>query len=555
MAERWIADPGKGERWRDFGLRIALGFPDTYRVGMANLGYLWVFHLLNQYTEVRCDRFFVPNRQLNRGERLSTIETGRSLSEYDVVAFSIPYEGGYPEVPRMLLQGGVNPYASKRNGAPFVIAGGVAASANPEPIADFIDAVFIGEAEPSLDDLIGVLLSARDAAGSRANGLPVTESLKEALREVGGVYLPDDYRHVYNEGGELIAIEQTGGNRDVVSAVHAKTIESAAHSPVVTDESAFANRFLVEASRGCPYRCRFCLASHTSGNFREAGGITEAVARGLEVTSDVGVIGTAFTRSGLLRNLCETVSGAGGRVSFSSVRMDAAALNLLSEIGETLDLESIAVAPEVATKKLARVVAKTAIEDLDSFINAKPIPGLKKIRLYFLIGVPGEEDEDVVAIAERVKDIRIRSGLEVMCSVTPMVPKPFTPMQWAAYDDVESLKRKRKLLERDLNGQDGISLKVESLRHTREQAVLARGGRRLSRALYESAVRSVNGVEDVPWLRLMEEYGPGAEHYIGRERRELEVFPWDMLSHGVSREALFKEYIKSIEAVRSKKSE
>lgn len=543
MRERWIRDPAKGNEWHGYALRVALGFPDTYSVGMANLGFLWVYHLLNGCPEVRCDRFFDADRQLKYGERLSTVETGRALSEYDVVAFSVPYEGGYPAIPRMLMRGGIEPRAERRSQGPLVLVGGVAASGNSEPIADFVDVVFIGEAEAGMHRLVKLLI---DAKHNRMG-----EELRSELRKLPGLYLPSDYIHRYSADGRLEAIEAAAGSREKVESVHSPAQFEAAHSPVVTDASVFPDRFLVEASRGCPYRCRFCLAAHTSGRFRESGGVDEAVAAGLATTTKVGVIGTAFTRSAGLKRICGDVWKAGGRVSFSSVRMDAGAIELLSEIGPTLDLESIAVAPEVATRRLGRVIGKSANEDLDVFVESGEPAGLKKLRLYFLIGVPGETESDVVAIAEKVKDVRNRSGWKVTCSVTPMVPKPFTPMQWAAFPRAEELKGKAELLKRELKDEKGIVLKVESLRLTREQAILARGDRRLGPVLYEAAVRTIRSGEKVSWSALLKENGLSAEMYTESERGESEKFPWETVFHGTGREQLYGEYEKSVDAARS----
>jgi len=238
-------------------------------------------------------------------------------------------------------------------------------------------------------------------------------------------------------------------------------------------------------------------------------------------------------------------------VSFSSVRMDAGAIELLSEIGPTLDLESIAVAPEVATRRLGRVIGKSANEDLDIFVESGEPAGLKKLRLYFLIGVPGETESDVVAIADKVKDVRNRSGWKVMCSVTPMVPKPFTPMQWAAFPRAEELKGKAELLKRELKDEKGIVLKVESLRLTREQAILARGDRRLGPVLYEAAVRTIRSGEKVSWSALLKENGLTAEMYTESERGESEKFPWETVFHGTGRGQLYGEYEKSVDAARS----
>lgn len=553
MREQWVIDPRKGADWHGFAVRVALGFPESYRVGMANLGFLWVQRLFNSFREVRCDRFFDADRQLKRNERLTALETGRPLSDYDVIAFSLPYEGGYAAVPRMLMLGGVEPVAGRRAGGPLVIAGGAAASANPEPIADFLDAVVVGEAEAALEPFVKLLISARYATRGGGKKDLSLESLRRELRSLPGVYIPSDFRIVYREDGTVEAVEPAPGAPEKVTAVHLDKITTAAHSPVISRESAFPNRFLVEASRGCPHRCRFCLAAWTSGGYREAERVEDAVAAGLKATSSIGVIGTAFTRSAALKKLCEMVSVAGGNVSFSSIRMDAAALRLLSEIGPALDLESIAVAPEVAVPKLAGVIGKDIFSDLESFVAGCPLPSLKKLKLYFLMGVPGETDADVAAIADMAIDVQRRTGWEIAVSVTPMIPKPFTPMQWEKYPEEGALKAKKELLRKRLSGARRVSLKVESLRGAREQAVLARGDRRLGAVLLEAAKKTVTENTPVSLIPLMRKSRLDQEFYTARQRGGDEVFPWDMISHGTRKNRknrLYEQFMKAADAAK-----
>ncbi|HOX28316.1 MAG TPA: radical SAM protein [bacterium] len=539
MTEKWVYEPGKDGEWREYKLRVAIGFPDVREVGMSNLGFLWVYHLINRLEEVRCDRFFAANRQLKGRERLTTVETGRSLSDYDVVAFSLPYEGGYPALPRILADGGIEPIAEKRNGAPFVIAGGMAASANPEPIADFLDAVVIGEAEPIIFPLIKAIQGVRRMTG-RFNAAEMT---KEAIRDIPGIYIPSDFEVVYGKDGTVASITRINKGPAVIEAVHAIKLDEPARSPVITDESAFPGSFLIEAARGCPFRCRFCLAGHAGGKFRPAAMLDEAINEGLRVTNRVGIIGTAFTKAVRLEETCRRIAARGASVSFSSVRLDEDTLQLFRNTGDALDLESISVAPEVASPKLAAVIGKDIASELDAFVKIKPLRGIKKLRLYFLIGVPGETDADVEAIADKVREIRDYSNWEVMASVTPMTPKPFTPMQWAGFAGKKVLERRKRLIEERLSGVRGVILKVESLRRTFEQATLSRGDRRMGATLHEAAMR---GQAAMTWPAILKRNGVDPEFIATRARGEEEIFPWDMLSHGVSKETLYREYLKAM---------
>ncbi|HOY62626.1 MAG TPA: hypothetical protein PLS19_03260 [bacterium] len=546
MDEIWTHDPKKGSDWQGYALRIAIGFPGDRSAGTACLGFLWAQHLFNLNQEVRCDRFFKSDRQLKKGERLTAVETGRPLSDYDVVAFSLPYENGFAEVPLMLSQGGVEPAASRRSRGPLVLAGGMAASANPEPVADFVDAVVIGEAEPAVGALTDALLSLKRARASRNYSLEG----RERLRGLPGVYLPADYVHIFGGDGKLEAIEATApGAPEIVEALRADRGFHAAHSTVVSRRSAFPGMFLLETARGCPYRCRFCLAAHTSGPHRPAARLVETAALGLRRCSRIGLIGTAFTKAPGAPEVCEMAAAAGTRVSFSSVRLDSETLGMLSRMAGVLDLESISVAPEVATKKLARVIGKDVSGDFEEFIRSKPLPGLKKLRLYYLIGVPGETDEDIEAIAETAADAGRRSNCSISISATPMIPKPFTPMQWAAMPEMFELKRKRDVLRRVVSNTKRVDLKVESLKGSVEQAILARGDRRLGGALLEAAVNQRAG-GGTRWMALIDKYAPGAAEAVFFERGSQERFPWGTLSHGAERKKLRAEFEKAMRASR-----
>jgi radical SAM superfamily enzyme YgiQ (UPF0313 family) len=544
MDEIWALDTKKGSDWHGYSLRIAIGFPGYRSAGTACLGFLWAQRLFNLNQEVRCDRFFKSDRQLKKGERLTAFETGRPLSDYDVVAFSLPYESGFAEIPLMLSQGGVEPAASRRSRGPLVLAGGMAASANPEPIADFVDAVVIGEAEPAVDALIEALLFLKRARPGRNYSLEG----RERLRGLPGVYLPADYAHVFSGDGKLEAIETAvPGAPEKIEALRAGKGFHAAHSTVVSRQSAFPGMFLLETARGCPYRCRFCLAAHTSGPHRPAAKLVETAAIGLEHCSRIGLIGTAFTKAPGAKEVCEMAAAAGARVSFSSVRLDSETLGMLSQMAGVLDLESISVAPEVATRRLSRVIGKDVSGDFEEFIRRKPLPELKKLRLYYLIGVPGEMDEDVEAIAEMAAEARRRSNCSISISATPMIPKPFTPMQWAAMAGMTELKRKRDILRRAVAGEKRVDLKVESLKESVEQAVLARGDRRIGGALLESAENWRSGGR-TRWMSLIDKYSPGAVETMFSKRGAEEKFPWETISHGADKIKLRTEFEKAMRA-------
>lgn len=543
MPEKWLYEYGKEGRLEDYKLSVALCFPEKYKAGMANLGFLWIYHLLNGREEVRCDRSFIPDRKLNKKQRLETIESGRPLSEYDVVAFSLPYEGGYVNAVRMLSAGGIEPRAGLRRGLPIVIAGGVAISANPEPMADFFDAVIVGDAENVLDGLVNALIElVPRSGGSRALDRRRAHS---ALAALESVYAPSLYEPVFDSEGRFVRMEAPGEGPEKVRYSLCDPIVEAPHSPVITDRSAFPGSFLIELSRGCPYKCRFCLASHAAEKFRPAKDVLPSVRRGLDAADRIGLIGTAFTRSAQLEQVLEAAAAAGAGVSFSSIRIDRKTLSLLSRYGDRLDLKSIAVAPEAASPKLRKVVGKDISADMAAFIGERPMPGLENLRLYYLAGIPGESDEDALAIVEEAASVGKGTGCGVLVSVTPMVPKPHTPMQWMPMAEAGELKRKRKLLKKAAAKVDGVELKVESIDASIEQAALSRGDRRAGRAILQAALAQNRRTS---LLREFESCGIDISEFTGAAHGSESQFPWDVITHGGGCEKLYGEFLKALEA-------
>lgn len=539
MQEKWISDPGKGDGWKEYALKVALCFPDQYSVGMSNLGFLWVYELLNRFQEVRCDRFFTADRQLNKRRGLLSVEAGRSLAEYDIVAFSLPYEGGYPAVPCMLIQGEIEPLSERRASGPLVLAGGVAASSNPEPISDFLDVVIVGEAEAVLEKFIRLCL---ETISGKKSGSRWARQVKDRASSIQGVYVPSHYIHE-SQNAELQAIVSKSNSSRMVQAVRSEPLTETAHSPVIASGTAFENMFLVEMTRGCAYRCRFCLAGHTGGPFRTAPDAPDVVRKGLAATGKIGLIGTAFTKSAAMGEVCSLVAEAGGSLSFSSVRLNAETMEVLSEYSGVLGMNSIAAAPEVATQRLSRVIGKDISSELEAFARDMPLPSLKKLRLYYLVGVPGERAEDMVAIAQTAADIHRKTGWEILVSVTPMVPKPHTPMQWAAMADAKDLKERRKALVKAIEDTDRVALKFESIAGTVEQAVLSRGDRSLGTALLKAAKAGRPG----EWMRNYLASGGDTERFLKKKDFDSQL-PWETISHGTSKENLFSQFEKSMQA-------
>lgn len=516
-------------------LRVALGFPANYRAGMANLAFLWIHHLLNREPGVRCDRFFEPD---GPGGSTATLETGRPLARYDVVAFSLPFEPGYAGAVRLLERGGVEIIAEKRRGLPLVIAGGTAVSANPEPVADFFDAIVIGEAEAVLPKLIPALTGA-----VHANLKTGRADFLKSLAEIPGVYVPSLYQIDYNADGTIREMKRKDGKDARVHAARLEKIDEPAHAGIVAPRAAFGDMFLIELSRGCPFSCRFCLTRHTGHGFRaaEEKSLVAVAQRGLDHAPRLGLVGTAFASAGAADAVCRAAAQKDATVSFSSIRLTGRVMKLFHDWSSVIDNRTLAVAPEAASPRLRRVIDKDLEQPLEQFLSWELPRSVKKIKLYYLIGIPGESDEDADAIASeaaRAGESMSKKKIRVSLSVNPMVSKAHTPMQWTAPADRGALRARLRRL-RAAAAERGVNFSGMGARESEIQTALSLGDRRVA-----PVIRDVARGADTPsaYVEAFKKNEPGLEFYAHRKRNIDEILPWRFIDHGVSGAWLRRQY-------------
>lgn len=522
---------------------VALVFPSPYAVGMANLGLQTIYGLLNRRAEVVCERVFLPESAPPAAGRLATLESGRPVAEADIVAFSIAFENDYPNLLALLAAAGLPLFSCERTARhPLVIAGGVACTLNPEPIAPFCDAFLIGEAEESLP----AFMDGFDPAADREGLLPA------AARRVPGLYVPRCYRPEYRPDGTLARFAPQA---DVPPRIHrprlAELDREATVSTVTSPHTAFGDAFLVEIGRGCAHGCRFCSTGFAARppRFRATAALEAAVRRGLAHGRRIGLVGAAVSDLPGLGELCAGFDGEGASFTFSSLRADALTPGLARVLARS-GVKTATIAPEAGSERLRRVINKGVTEEqvlaAAETLLAHGIPNLK---LYFMVGLPTETAEDIEAIIALVKAVkhrflklsRGRGAIgTVSVSVNSFVPKAFTPFQWAAMADVPALKGKLKRLAAALRRIPNVRFSGDIPRWAYVQGLLARGDRRVAGIL--AAVHAHGG----NWARALKETAVNADFFALRERPREELFPWDFIAAGVDKQFLWDDYQRAL---------
>ena len=526
---------------------VALVYPNSYFVGMSNLGLHIVYELLNERDDVACERVFLPERkELRRYENtrtpLMSIENQTPLHDFSIVAFVLSFEMDYFNVMQMLTLGKVKVKAAERTEKdPLVIAGGPCATFNPEPLSGVVDAFVIGEGEVIMPAFMDAWHEAK------AQGMTREEMLCH-IAKVPGIYVPSLYEHHYDEAGRLAAIEALPGAPERVSRQWVQDLDAhPAHTVVITDNTEF-NFYLIETARGCGRHCRFCMAGYCfrRPRNRSLSVITREVKDALKHKRRIGLMGAAISDYPEINELCREILGEGLSMSVASFRADSVTQELVDSLAQS-GLKTLTMAPEAGSKRMRAVINKGIEEEhLFQAMEMGIAAGIRNFRLYIMIGLPFEQEEDIAAIidlANRLKDYMEEKGAKgtLTLSVNPFIPKPFTPFQWKAMADRKYVEHAFKHMTQSLRKRKNIIVNVESPKEAYVQGVLARGDRRVAEALLMA--HELGGSK--AFKRAMKECGLSMETYLYREREETELFPWERLDMGFTREYLYAELKKA----------
>ena len=548
-------------------VKWALAFPDTYEVGMSNVGFRLLYHALNERPDVACERVFMPWPDMERAlkaerQPLFSIESRAPLGAFDVVGFTLQFELCYTTVLAMLELGGIALHARDREREDPLILGGGPCTYNPEPVADFFDAFVIGEGEEVVHEISDAMADWKRGRGSR-------EDLLWLLAEISGVYVPSLFRPHYNGDGTLRAYEplKPGYDNVVRRVIPDLNLVPQAEKPIVPFMQTVHDRLPLEIQRGCTRGCRFCQVGMITRptRQRDPNDVRRIAEQGLEATGyeEVGFLslsaGDYSCIDGVLEDFFDELGPENIGISLPSLRTETMSEKLASQI-KRVRKSGFTVAPEAATERMRRVINKgNAEKDLLHAVDTVFSAGWDLVKFYFMIGLPAERDEDVRAIVKLSADAlrrgkKLNPRAEINVGVSTFCPKPFTPFQWDPMIPLEETQRKHALLREELRrlgrGYRDLHVKPHDARQSALEGALALGDRRLATAVlhaYRRGQRLDGWTEhfnlDV-WQEAFAEterrHGVGLRFFAHREKGERETLPFDHIDCEVTKPYLWK---------------
>lgn len=548
--EKFLAplDPLKGD------VSLVMAYPNRYWLAMSNLGYQAVYKLFSEHARLSVQRAYLPE---NEDEVPKTFEKNLPISNADILAISVSFETDYVNVLKLIAASGVNlaertesseEFESKHGYHPLIIAGGAALTLNPEPLADFLDVIVLGEAEEVIHEITEVYLSWRDR----------NETRKELLLELSGiegVYVPSLVRPHYNQDNTVKKFENIGHKLFPVKRRFVKDISQFPTSTVIqTPETEFKSMYMTETGRGCEVGCRFCVAGYMYRPIRkrDESVLNDAVQVGVENGESVGFVGAAVSSHPAISKLASSVAKKGKRAALSSIMSQRVSSELAGSLSES-EYKTVALAPEAGSEELRFRIGKRVLnEQIVSGVETLAAEGIRNFKLYFMIALPGETDEDVEAIVGLVKEVKERLSVstkgfkvapKLILSVNPFIPKSWTPFQRHPFTGSKEAKRKLAIIKAGIKRLGNVELKSESPRESWFQTLMSRGDRRVGKILEYLLQEG----KDWRWLvkngsnQIIPE-APAPVFYVERLLAKDELAPWEVSDFGIKRELLDREY-------------
>jgi radical SAM superfamily enzyme YgiQ (UPF0313 family) len=532
---------------------VCLAYPNYYRTGMVNLGFQAVYKIFNDLPSFLCERVFLPDsgndaRFVSGTAGIFSLEGQKAVAEFDILAFSVSFENDYPNILTMLDLASIPLLAKDRlENCPLIIGGGIAVTLNPEPLADFFDLFILGEAEEVLPQFCRYFEEARRLGHDRR------KLVKDLQKQVNNIYVPSLYEVKYCADSKIQSIvPREAGLPEKIKIKHVKDINTFCTQEVISaPQTEMEDMFLVEVNRGCARSCRFCAASfvYRPVRFRSYREIVTSVDRGLKRKKKIGLVGTAVSDHPDLVNICEYIVAQKAQAGLGSLRIDQINEKIV-ELIKANGIETVALAPEAGSQRMRDILRKDITEaDIlraTELLVEKEIPNL---RLYFMVGLPGEDERDIDAIIELAGKIQhhILSKFEgkkkfrrTTLSINQFIPKPATPFQWCALADVNAVGRKIKKIENAFRRYRQVKIIHDVPKWNYVQALLSLGDRRVGEILL-----AVNRLEG-NWAQALKEVNINSDFYVDRQKQFDEILPWDIIDLGVSKKALMSEYRKAL---------